>query len=123
MQLNKQYCLSCSKLLKGRIDKKFCDSFCRNQYNNKLSLENNFAVRQINRYLKNNRRILSESLAEGQKRIEVSREVLIEKSFSFKYFTHQAKSRSGNIYRFCYEYGYLLLYDDDDVVIIRRTQL
>ena len=27
-------CLSCGKLLKGRVDKKFCDDYCRNNYNN-----------------------------------------------------------------------------------------
>ena len=119
MQMNKQYCLSCSKLLKGRIDKKFCDSFCRNQYNNKLSIENNFTVRQINRYLKHNRRILFEFFSEGKERVRIPREVLIEKSFSFRYYTHQVKTRKGTVYRFCYEYGYLMLYDD--VVIIKRT--
>jgi len=27
-------CLACGKILKGRVDKKFCDDYCRNNYNN-----------------------------------------------------------------------------------------
>lgn len=29
-------CLNCDKTLKGRTDKKFCDDYCRNSYNNQL---------------------------------------------------------------------------------------
>jgi hypothetical protein len=47
---------------KGRADKKFCDDYCRTNYNNQLkSCENNY-VRNINNALGKNRRILEELL-------------------------------------------------------------
>lgn len=34
---------------------------------------------------------------------------LIDKGFDFDYFTNIYQTRSGNIYYFCYEFGYLPL--------------
>jgi hypothetical protein len=41
-------CLACDKPLKGRTDKKFCDDYCRNNYNNQLKAAKNNVVRNIN---------------------------------------------------------------------------
>ncbi len=35
-QQNTATCQQCGKPVKGRIDKRFCDDFCRNAYNNNL---------------------------------------------------------------------------------------
>ena len=35
-------CLACGKPLKGRIDKKFCDDYCRNNYNNQQKAKDIF---------------------------------------------------------------------------------
>ena len=51
-------CLNCEKTLKGRTDKKFCDDYCRNSYNNQLKASKNNLVRNINNALGKNRRIL-----------------------------------------------------------------
>ena len=53
-------CLSCGKLLKGRVDKKFCDDYCRNNYNNQLKARSGYSayVRSINNTLLKNRKIL-----------------------------------------------------------------
>ena len=32
-----QKCLQCDKVIRGRIDKKFCDDWCRNNFNNALN--------------------------------------------------------------------------------------
>ena len=60
-------CLACDKPVKGRTDKKFCDDFCRNKYNNQLKAGCNNYVRNINNALGKNRRILEslQSLAAG----------------------------------------------------------
>jgi predicted nucleic acid-binding Zn ribbon protein len=62
MEATTRPCLACGKPVKGRIDKKFCDDYCRNVYNNQLKLDENAFVRQVTTILKKNRRILSELL-------------------------------------------------------------
>ncbi|HET7116882.1 MAG TPA: hypothetical protein VFI29_10350, partial [Hanamia sp.] len=51
-------CLNCDKAIKGRTDKKFCDDYCRNNYNNQLKASKNNLVRNINNALGKNRRVL-----------------------------------------------------------------
>jgi hypothetical protein len=39
--------------------------------------------------------------------------------FRFQYFTHTYTNRNGQLYYFCYEYGYLLL-DKERVLIVKK---
>ena len=39
-------CVACGKAVKGRSDKKFCDDYCRNVYNNDLKSDSNNYVRK-----------------------------------------------------------------------------
>ena len=54
----KKLCLTCSKPIKGRTDKKFCDDYCRNNYNNQLKSSTTNINKNINNTLGKNRRIL-----------------------------------------------------------------
>ncbi len=114
-------CLECNKQLKGRIDKKFCDDFCRNSYNNKLNSDSNGYVRNINNILRRNRRILEEALPAPEEMSKITKQKMLEKGFQFKYFTHTYTNKKGNIYYFCYEYGYLLL-EGDLVLVVKRKE-
>ena len=51
-------CLSCGSTVKGRADKKFCNDYCRNEYNNGLKSSTTNLVRNINNALGKNRRVL-----------------------------------------------------------------
>jgi len=113
-------CLACNKSVKGRTDKKFCDDYCRNAYNNRLKAEGNNLVRNINNALRKNRRILEEILTTNEKMTKVSRENLLQRGFQFKYFTHTYSNAKGNQYHFCYEYGYLALENNWCLVVKRR---
>src|SRR5450432_4066399 len=99
-------CLACDKPLKGRSDKKFCDDYCRNNYNNQLKSMTNNQMRNINNALSKNRRILEEMLPEGKEKVSSHKEKLLEKGFLFKYVTHLYTTKDGKTYYFCYEYGY-----------------
>ena len=59
-------CLACGKPVKGRIDKKFCDDYCRAAYNNELKSAANNYIRNVNNALGKNRRILESLLPEGE---------------------------------------------------------
>lgn len=52
-------CLDCGTLIRGRADKKYCDDACRNNYNNRLKVEDNLVIKRVNSILKKNRAILA----------------------------------------------------------------
>ncbi|SFB93768.1 hypothetical protein SAMN05421747_102214 [Parapedobacter composti] len=110
-------CLDCGAQLVGRADKKFCDDACRNNYNNRRNSAENSYLRKVNAILKRNRKIL-ETLNPGGK-TKVKWRKLVGEGFNFDYITDIYETASGAQYRFCYEYGYLLL-ENDDVLLVKR---
>ena len=121
METTTHLCLQCGKPLKGRIDKKFCDDYCRNAYNNKSKAGESTYVRKINQVLRRNRRILEELLGnEGMSK--QSKYAFINKGFQFHFHTHQYVNKKGNVYYFCYEYGFLTL-EGDQYLIVKKKEL
>lgn len=104
-------CLHCGRSVKGRADKKFCDDSCRNAHNNVLKAETgtDVLVRRINQVLLKNRRILRSLLPETEGMTKIHADKLNLLGFHFRYFTHQYTNKKGQVYSFCYEYGYLPL--------------
>ena len=101
---SKRQCLECKEKLVGRKDQKFCCDYCRNTYNNKLNEDSNKAVRNINRILRKNRRILSQLNPEGKSKVHLIQ--LAELGFNFHYFTNIYTTKKGLQYIFCYDMGY-----------------
>lgn len=116
-----KYCISCDKPVKGRTDKKFCDDYCRNNYNNQLKSGVSNLVRNINNALSKNRRIL-EDLLGAEEMTKASKEKLIQRGFLFKYITHLYNNKKGNTYYFCYELGYLPLENDWFLIVKRKEE-
>lgn len=114
-------CLSCGKSLKGRSDKKFCDDYCRNNYNNLLKAGANNLVRNINNALAKNRRILEGLLPAGEEMAKAHRDKLLHAGFQFKYLTHTYTNKKGNVYYFTYDFGYLPL-EGDWFLIVKRGE-
>ena len=114
-------CLACNKSLQGRVDKKFCNDYCRNAYNNQLKVSNSSIVRKINHCLVKNRRILETLLGE-EEMTKTTREKLLHLGFQFKYLTHTYTNKKGNVYFFCYEYGYLPLENDWHLIVKRKEE-
>ncbi len=117
-------CLSCNKPLKGRADKKFCDDYCRNAYNNQLKAKEGqaFYIRTINRTLLKNRKILGSLLPETEETAKTTKERLSQLGFSFTYITHFYTTRTGRLYYYCYDYGYLPL-DNDWLLLVKNKSL
>jgi hypothetical protein len=113
-------CLECGKEVKGRRDKKFCDDQCRNTFNNKIGAETNPEIRHINGILKRNRKILEELLPPEGK-IKISAKRLRDLGFDFTFITHLYTTKTGSVYRYCYEFGYLLL-EGDFYLVVRREK-
>jgi hypothetical protein len=116
-------CLACNKILKGRIDKKFCDDYCRNNYNNlqKSKNQNSAYVKNINNALLKNRKILENILPETEELIKIPQQKLLDKGFVFKYHTHTYKNKKEQVYFFCYDYGYLPL-ENNWLLVVKRKE-
>lgn len=112
-------CLNCKKTLKGRTDKKFCDDYCRNSYNNELKASKNNLVRNINNALGKNRRVLESFFNREEDIAKTHKDKLLEKGFQFKYITHTYTNKKGNVYFFCYDLGYMPL-DNDWYLLVKR---
>ena len=122
MEVTIKLCLTCNKPIKGRTDKKYCDDFCRNSYNNQLHNNSNIYMRQINRLLQKNRHILATILPETSSFAKTSQEELLERGFLFKYKTHQIINKKGNLYHFCYDYGYWAINELTYRVVSRKNK-
>jgi lysozyme family protein len=109
-------------MLRGRIDKRFCDDYCRSAYNNQQYQQNRGLgfVRRVNNVLRKNRRILEELVPAGAEMAKVPKSRLVKKGFNFNYLTcEQASGAEGVVYQFCYEYGYLA---ESDCYIIKKEE-
>ena len=114
-------CLCCKKTVKGRTDKKFCNDYCRNNYNNQLKATSNNLVRNTNHALGKNRRILESILPEGEEMFKIKKEIMINMGYLFKYSTRVYINKKGSIYYYCYDYGYLPL-DKEWCLVVRSTE-
>lgn len=104
-------CLECGKPLTGRKDQKFCSEYCRSAYHYTLSKDkaDSFYMR-VDKQLKRNRRILRDYNKAGK--ATVRKVKLIAEGFDPSYFTHYWKTKKGQVYLFCYEYGFLSLQEN-----------
>lgn len=112
-------CLECGEKIIGREDKKFCSDGCRNAYNNKQNKDTNNLMRNINNRLRKNYRILSELNPEDKSK--TSRTKLISKGFDFEYFTSIYTTKTGNVYYFLYDQGYMALENDQFVLVKKES--
>ncbi len=116
--MKKNVCKECGEEIKGRSDKKFCDDSCRNNYNNKLNSDSNNFVRNINNILRKNRRILKQTL-KREEVLKLNKQKLIDQQFNFMYFTNVVHTKNNTTYYYCYEYGYLLL-ENNQILLVKK---
>ncbi len=114
-------CLQCGQTLHGRLDKKFCDDQCRSQFNNQLNSDVSSVMRNINYILRRNRRILA-SLIPSHGRSKIDKSKLLELAFDFKYFTHYYENTKGQIFKICYDFGYLLI-ENEQILLINCKKI
>lgn len=99
-------CPNCNEDVKGRSDKIFCTSYCKSSYHYQESLDKEESLfKSIDKQLKLNRRLLRKYNKAGK--AIVRKESLINEGFSPKYSTHYWKNKKGDVYLFCYEFGFL----------------
>lgn len=99
-------CIHCKKQITGRSDKIYCDAYCKSAYHyEKRKSEESFTFfKRVDLHLKTNYKILKHLNVEGY--TTVRKEALIEKGFHPKFFTHYWKNQKGDVYLFCYDFGF-----------------
>ena len=97
-------CLQCSKTLAGRLDKKFCDDYCRNTYNNQNKRADQQYIQEVNKIIRKNRRILKSLCPIGK--ATVRKDVLDSLGFDYRYHSEIFKHKKGTYY-LCYDYAFM----------------
>ena len=67
-------------------------------------------MKNVGRILRKNRRVLKKLNPDGNSKI--SKFAMISMGFNFRFFTNVGMTSEGNVYFFCYDYGYLPLEND-----------
>ncbi len=111
-------CPVCGDKIVGRADKKFCNDYCRNSYNNQLNKDSKNLIRNINNLLRKNYRIL-EALNPKDK-TKTTKTKLIAKGFDFQHFTSIYVTKTGTTYYFVYDQGYLPL-ENEFYALVKRN--
>lgn len=99
-------CPNCGEKVVGRSDKIFCTPYCKSSYHYQQDLEKDENLfRKIDKQIKINRRLLK--LYNKAGKAIVRKEELLNEGFNPKYFTNYWKNQKGDVYLFCYEFGFL----------------
>ena len=114
-------CIECGEPFTGRSDKIFCSDHCRTAHYNKQNSDVTKLMRNVNRVLRKNRRILSKHNPTGKRRIHKS--TLIRDGFNFDYCTSTYTTKSGKTYMFCYEQGFLSVGNDFYALVHKESYL
>lgn len=113
-------CLACGNMIKGRVDKKFCNDHCRNNHNNRLNSDTVNYIRNVNNILRRNRRILEELMERVEKTVTLPKAALGKKGYNFDFFTATYLNEKTNLYYYyCYEYGFAFI-DEDRCMLCRN---
>lgn len=114
-------CLQCSKTLTGRSDKKFCDAYCRNVYNNQHKASDEQYILLVNSRIRRNRRILKGLSPEGK--ATVRKEVLDQMGYDYNYFSGLFKTKA-SLYYLVYDYAFSPLFENgvEKALIVQRQK-
>jgi hypothetical protein len=130
LTVEKRMCKECGDPVgPGRADKEFCCGPCKTSFNNRRRKEQELAeaaqlsvpdyITRIQEIQLKNRLILSALCTEDDPG-RIKMRDLLGKGFNPKFFTSEEPTKTGNLYRFCFEYGYWL--DGDYAVVVHRER-
>jgi len=102
-------CPVCGERFEGRSDKIYCTAKCKNVAHYEKRTMNEGFYLHVDRQLKTNRKLLKRFNQSGFTTLR--KEVLIKEGFNPRFFTHYWKNKKGQVYLFCYDFGFLDLKD------------
>ena len=92
-------------IITGRSDKKYCSNHCKSAAQYEARKRNEPTHHLIDRQLKKNRKILKAHNKSGT--TSLRKKILTDQGFDPNFFTHYWRNKKGQIYLFCYEFGFL----------------
>lgn len=103
---NKTICLQCGKKITGRLDKKYCDDYCRNVFNNQTKRADEKQIQKVNSIIRKNRRILKTLCPIGK--ATVRKEVLDAMGYDYRHFSgvYRSPAPAHQAYFICYDYAF-----------------
>lgn len=110
-------CPQCGAVIHGRSDKRFCSDSCRCDYHNERRRAQEKELRQVNRILAANWRLLSQLIRLGHKDIPAAE--LAARDFNFEVYTAAQRPFLRQPVYWCYNYAYTV--DRAGVVHILRS--
>ena len=116
--MEERVCGECGERLKGRRGQRYCSDYCRNTFNNRLNEDATKYIRRINNILRKNRRILVALNPDGKKTLDGI--TLAEEGFNFHYYTNTYETKTGSVYFFCYDQGYIKLENDRYMLVQKQ---
>ena len=116
----KRECAECGHKLVGRTDKKFCNDYCRNSFNNKRYRKEQYAKREIQGVLNVNYSILK-SICSQNSVAESTLDHLAEKGYQMRFFTNLSLTGEGEVLRQCFDMS-LLTKEDGSLFIINMKK-
>ena len=75
-------------------------------------------MRNVNRVLRKNRKILFELNPEGK--ITIHKDKLLAKGFDFNYFTSEYITKAGKIYKYVYDQGYMDIGNNFYILVVKK---
>jgi hypothetical protein len=113
-------CQQCQSMIKGRSDKKFCSTSCKNKFNNAQKKATCSVTEEIDGYLHRNRTILHNLMQDSKKEI-FDKLVLVRSGFQFDYMTGIYTNKENKMYRYVYDYGWMD-FSDQKVLVVAKMK-
>lgn len=104
-------CPSCTQIILGRSDKKYCSDQCRSIANKATRLSSESIIQSTNKILRKNRSILKHLCPVGK--AVVRKEVFDAMQYDVTVFSSMYRTRKNQIYFFCYDYGFTAIMDKE----------
>jgi hypothetical protein len=98
-------CPTCGEEVIGRSDKVYCSKKCASTSHYEHHVANDQFFIHVDKQLKVNRKILKKYNRSGFTTLR--KEQLVKEGFDPNFFTHYWKNKKGQVYLFCYDYGFL----------------
>jgi hypothetical protein len=98
-------CSYCGHRILGRTDKRFCNDYCRNTYNNKRYRKQRLEQRKVEGVLRRNYKILKQLCPSMNTVAETHMDVLKGMGYELRFFTQYETTSSGDGLRKCYDLG------------------
>jgi len=115
-------CFVCKKEFKGRSDKKFCTTKCKNEYHRVLRKKTRSAVKEVDDILHRNYSICLEIMEGHNKdKIMIPRIVMEKLGFQFNYCTGIYKNSQNKLYHYIYNYSWMK-FSTQDIMLVRMKE-